>query len=87
MKLMIDIDDEQVLFDIKKRGLEAKTKTDKVIINALYNAIPLEEHGRLIDADVLGDYFWDNRSRLYTRKDLQIAIDNAPTIIEADKGE
>ena len=42
-------------------------------------------HGRLIDADVLCDYFWDNRSKLYTHKDLQIVIDNIPTIIEADK--
>jgi len=41
-------------------------------------------HGRLIDADVLCDYFWDNRSKLYTHKDLRIVIDDAPTIIEKD---
>ena len=42
-------------------------------------------HGELKDTDVLRDYFWDNRSKLYTHKDLRIVIDNAPTIIEADK--
>ena len=42
-------------------------------------------HGRLIDADVLCDYFWDNRSKLYSHKDLQIVIDRISTIIEADK--
>ena len=50
--------------------------------------IPLPKgHGRLIDADALCDYFWDNRSKLYTHKDLQIVIDDAPIIIEADKSE
>lgn len=43
MKLIIDIDDEQVLFDIKNRGLESETETDKVIINALYDGIPLDD--------------------------------------------
>lgn len=53
---------------------------------AVKNGTPLPKgHGKLIDADVLCDYFWDNRSKLYTHKDLQIVIDNAPTIIEADK--
>lgn len=55
---------------------------------AVKNGTPLPKgHGKLIDADVLCDYFWDNRSKLYTHKDLQIVIDNAPTIIEADKAE
>ena len=43
MKLIIDIDDEQILFDIINRGLEAETETDKVIINALYNGTPLDD--------------------------------------------
>lgn len=52
------------------------------------HGIPLPKgHGRLIDADVLCDYFWDNRSKLYTCKDLQIVIDKAQPIIEADKAE
>ena len=36
--------------------------------------------GRLIDADKLQDYFWDNRSKLFQSKDCRIAIDNAPTV-------
>lgn len=49
MQIVIDIDDEQVFFDIKNRGLEAETETDKVILNALYNGKPLPKgHGRLI---------------------------------------
>ena len=35
---------------------------------------------RLIDADKLQDYFWDNRSKLFQAKDCRIAIDNAPTV-------
>ena len=34
---------------------------------------------RLIDADKLQDYFWDNRSKLFQSKDCRIAIDKAPT--------
>lgn len=58
MKIVIDIDDEQVLFDIKNRGLEAKTETDKVIINALYNGTPLQKncpYMRIVK-DCDGDY-------------------------------
>lgn len=58
------------------------------IIMSVSNGTPLPKgHGKLIDADVLCDYFWDNRSKLYTHKDLQIVIDNAPTIIEANTAE
>lgn len=49
MKLIIDINDEQVLFDIKNRGLESETETDKVIINALYDGIPLDDVKEEID--------------------------------------
>jgi hypothetical protein len=30
---------------------------------------------RLIDADKLNDYFWDNRSKLFTSKDCMVAVD------------
>lgn len=53
MQIVIDIDDEQILFDIKNQGLEGESETDKVIINALYNGTILPKHGRLIDADNL----------------------------------
>ena len=56
------------------------TDEDKII-----TGLP-KGHGRLIDADALCDYFWDNRSKLYTHKDLQIIIDRQPTIIEAGEG-
>lgn len=35
---------------------------------------------RLIDANKLQDYFWDNRSKLFQSKDCRIAIDKAPTV-------
>ena len=79
MKVIIDIDDEQVLFDIENRSLEAQTETDKVIINALYNGTPLpKNHGRLIDEDQIpGDNGWDFSDRLMA----------TPTIIEAESEE
>lgn len=57
MKLVIDIDDEQVLFDIKNRGLEGETETDKVIINALYNGTPLPDNAT--NGDVIKALFPD----------------------------
>jgi len=96
MKIVIDIDDEQVLFDIKNRGLEGESETDKVIINALYNGTILPEgHGRLIDADELikqleatANIEWN--MQVGSSKGLIDAIDivdDIPTIIEADDGE
>ena len=83
MKIVIDIDDEQVLFDIKNRSLEAQTETDKVIINALYNGTPLPKgHGRLIDADAYRKEMMDSREfDFFKRLDMQ------PTIIEAESEE
>ena len=91
MKYIIELPEEV------KEKFDNATKDDiygnyydynSVIGNAIKNSIPLPKgHGRLIDTDVLYDYFWDNRSKLYTQKDLQIVIDRQPTIIEADKGE
>lgn len=83
MKIVIDIDDEQVLFDIKNRILEAQTETDKVIINALYNGTPLPKgHGRLIDADAYRKEMMDSREfDFFKRLDMQ------PTIIEAESEE
>ena len=80
MQIVIDIS------DIKYQWIKDNPLTyDNKYCEAIRNGAPLPKgHGRLIDADALCDYFWDNRSRLYTHKDLRIAIDNAPTIIEAD---
>ena len=92
MQIVIDIDDEQVLFDIKNQGFEAESETDKVIIKALYNGIILPKHGRLIDSDVLikrleatANIEWNKK--VGSSKGLEDAIDivdDAPTIIEAD---
>ena len=55
------------------------------VINAIENGALLpEEHGDLVDRKSLCDSFWDNRSKLYTHKDLQIAIEKADAIIKAD---
>ena len=79
MKIVIDISEhiyEQIMADSKVYVLD--NEVDRILIeNAIYNGTPLPEgHGRLIDADKL------------QRVDhivLESMIDNAPTIIEADK--
>ena len=80
MQIVIEIPDNY------KDMLGYSNENIDVILRAVKNGTPLPEgHGRLIDADALCDYFWDNRSKLYARKDLQAIIDHAPTIIEADE--
>ena len=89
MQIVIDISEKQyeIIKELVKKQNSVCPEADsaeKIILKGT----PLPKgHGRLIDADVLCDYFWDNRSKLYTHKDLRIVIDNAPTIIEADKAE
>jgi len=82
MQIVIDIDDEYVLSDIKNRSLETESETDKVIINALYNGTPLPKgHGDLIDKKVAYKKF-------YVRCLAGVATEvfaETPTIIEADK--
>ncbi|MEE3309445.1 hypothetical protein [Sharpea azabuensis] len=90
MQIVIDIDEhiyKQIMADSEVYVLD--NEVDRILIeNAIYNGTPLpEHHGRLIDSEALGNYFWDNRSKLFEYKDLQIAIDNAPTIIEGDDSE
>ena len=83
MKVVIDIPEENYKKDnlIHFFGVYS-VKLDEVI----KNGTPLPKgHGALKDTDALCNHFWDNRSKLYTYKDLQIVIDRAPTIIEADK--
>ena len=43
MKIVIDIQDEDVLFDISKHNLSPTSQTDGVIINALYDGKPIED--------------------------------------------
>ena len=90
MQIVINVNDELVEYFANHNSMndDGWFSHSSQLLNAFRNGTPLPKgHGRLIDADVLCDYFWDNRSKLYTHKDLQIVIDNAPTIIEADKAE
>lgn len=58
------------------------------VINAIENGALLPEgHGDLVDKKALCDYFWDNRSKLYTHKDVRMAIEKADAIIKADKND
>jgi len=43
MKLLIEINDKMLISDIKKHGLTAESKTDKEVINILYNGTPLTD--------------------------------------------
>lgn len=86
--IRISEEDYESIKDDVKKFLSMPSHKVPVLYEAVNNGTLLPKgHGDLIDAGVLCDYFWDNRSRLYTRKDLQIVIDNAPIIIEANTEE
>ncbi len=55
------------------------------------NKCPIVEvqtpHSRLIEADGIKDYFSDKEGDDFTAFHFYDAVDNAPTIIEADKAE
>ena len=93
MKIVIDIPNFAWIEDIKDfksavKEYDKGSAFDYAIRESLLLGTPLpEHHGRLIDSKVLGNYFWDNRSKLFEYKDLQIVIDNAPTIIEGSDTE
>ena len=78
MKLVIDIPEEmheQIMNGYVPLGISKYLK----------NGTPLPKgHGRLIDADALYEYVADKYSE---GEQLAIDITDAPTIIEADKGE
>jgi len=58
------------------------------IADAIKNGAPLPKgHGRLIDADRLRSMYSINRANFNTVVGIQKWIDDAPTIIEADKTE
>ena len=89
-QIVIDIDDKTYKAFMELISINLGRSNYKGIIGKCLNAI---KHGkvlpkgcgRLVDADKLNDYFWDNRSRLFHSSDCRIAIDKADTIIEADK--
>ena len=87
IKLVIRIDEED--FNKMKHnvaiGKPICSLSEPEMVSKVANGIPLPKgHGKLGDLGALSDYFWDNRSKLYTHKDLQIILDNAEAIIPAD---
>lgn len=91
----------QIVIDIPEDIYEVLKKTDLIIggrrngknvMWVIYNAVakgtPLPKgHGRLIDADRLRLMYSINRANFNTVVGIQKWIDDAPTIIEADKAE
>lgn len=55
-----------------------------------YEAVPVQPHGRLIDADVLKDLYHFNTHDSDIDKawtcNIRRSIDNAPTVIKAEEG-
>ena len=88
MQIVIEISD----YDKEwiTNGVYIPDEINRKIAEAIINGIPLpEHHGRLIDADEL---FLDIQTDEQMRLGEHIAwvrerIEDAPTIIEADKGE
>jgi len=87
MQIVIDIPEiDYVLAHIKDYS---SIYTDRHIAEAIANGTPLPKgHGRLIDAreyenDIRKHYF-DNNTVI---RCTEIALDNTPTIIEADRAE
>lgn len=83
MKIVIDIDEE--LYNRIRADSGVYVMDDILVENAIYEGTPLPKgHGDLIDRDyVIAGY--DNAYD--SGESLIEVIYNAPTIIEADKGE
>lgn len=94
MQIVIDIDEEYIKQIDRIRFLIGGKEDRSLqinVINAIKNGTPLPKgHGRLIDADALGE-----KEECYLNEDESISffyvyseyIIDAPTIIEADKSE
>ena len=89
MRILIDIDDNLYtrLFDNGIEDYEIANDDLSAMAKAIRKGVPLPKgHGRLVDADDIALI----DEQFYTPSDYYIAenaIDNALTIIEADKGE
>lgn len=85
MQIVIDIP-EEIYEEIKTTKSIYRTGA-KVLCNAIVNGIPLPKgHGRLVDVDTI--YLIDED--FLCQSDYVVAegaVDNAPTIIEADEVE
>ena len=92
MKLIIDIPDN--IYDAIKEaqsiisGQRSGKTLLQILVNSVENGTPLPKgHGRLIDADRLRSMYSINRANFNTVVGIQKWVDNAPTIIEADKAD
>ena len=97
MQIMIDISEDDY------RKVQDGRASVSMMRKAIKNGIPLPKgHGRLIDADYLKDVillhnfhgnnknivpYSDRRGYRLRQREVDEGIINAPTIIEADKGE
>ena len=83
MQVVIDIPDEA--YELLKR----KSELDNIAESIIANGIPMPEgHGRLIDADKYRHEWVDTFDSCYGDKCsilFKMSVDNAQTIIEADK--
>lgn len=65
--------------------------TQKALLSTKRNRfcplVELPPHGRLIDADTLYSTIFIGEQCLYSWDEIEDAIDDAPTIIEAEEGE
>lgn len=86
MQIVINISEDEY-----KRVMDGKWEGN-VLADYIENGIPLPKgHGRLIDADAipkqieLKGFLSQDNAHLVTIDRVKEALDNAPTVIEADK--
>lgn len=91
MKLVIDIPDEYYeLYKDTNHNVSMNDFAGLYLLEIIRNSKPLPKgHGRLIDADELYGDFIDGTEgydcQTWNRIEIGDIIENAPTIIEADK--
>lgn len=82
MQIVIDISEDDY------RKVQDGRASVSMMREAIVSGTPLPKgHGRLIDADDVKSYFSDREGDDFTAFHFYDAVENAPTIIEADKGE
>lgn len=90
MQVVINIDDNFYKRAMVYKGEQFPDNDDllSALITAVNNGVPLpKKHGRLIDANRLRSMYSINRANFNTVVGIQKWIDEAPTIIEADRSE
>ena len=92
MKLIIDIPEKRYKDIQRIAEVQIESNHFQTAEQIIAKGTPLPKgHGRLIDADELkANIYMYHRNRYCTQKDVDTSfyvINNAPTIIEADKGD